>query len=70
MRTCSVCGKGNRHGDLCEECFKGYVIGGIYPDWLSALCKIQHAFEVNLSSKEISFIDLTELEAQEINIKE
>ena len=70
MRSCAVCGKRITQRDICNECYKDYVVNGEYPRWLKVICEMQHAFEVNLSSKEISFIDLTELEAQEINIKE
>ena len=70
MRTCAVCGQRIKIDDLCSACFKRYVKRGIYPNWLSALCEIQSKFERNYASKEVSFIDLTDLEAQEINIKE
>jgi len=58
QRTCAACGKPIRRADICNSCFHKWCPGGIYPEWLKALCTIQSSFERSKANAEVVFTDL------------
>lgn len=69
-RVCAVCGKEIIHSDLCNKCFKEYVIDGIIPDWLKELIKMQSSFDRKECNHEPGYVasGLTEEGDPRINV--